>query len=434
MNLPTPDDTPSGVVSFEAHAVPADLRKRGFDAPSTSPRPTLTLKALGAAAAAPSPPLPSPFSSEAPVVDFLLPPSGSRRGTIPTDDLVAALEGELGGGNVFVYRPGGEAGGNVYTSWALLHAALVAVEGPRVVFVDTSIETTAVIPVGDWDASQTVFVGQANVTGSSGDRLSILGSLQNPAGFENLVISKAAEGTGSPAIDLTRRGRCFLRNCFLGTLHASILAMKASTSDRIEIDLYNTDVQTPGLGAVATILAADDNGTYINIYEGTRLRDNALRHGGDAILIVRTLFCDISSTQSDGGGALTLSSGIFSYDRANTALEATSLPRFGPWRYSEIHFSGATEARKKERVLLDGYNGTLEVTTPANPNTGDTFSVKEATGGASLTLTVTATSGTVENPVALGTSGASAVFALGAGECVVWEWFDSNWYVVSKLG
>ena len=49
--------------------------------------------------------------------------------------------------SVFVYRPGGIAGGNVFTNWQPLMAALSGVEGRKILEFDDSL-TQCEIPAG----------------------------------------------------------------------------------------------------------------------------------------------------------------------------------------------------------------------------------------------------------------------------------------------
>jgi hypothetical protein len=59
---------------------------------------------------------------------------------------------------VFVYRPGGVAGGNVYTSWPTLAAALSVTPGPKTIGVDTSLGA-AHVTVGTWQIGDVKFQG-----------------------------------------------------------------------------------------------------------------------------------------------------------------------------------------------------------------------------------------------------------------------------------
>jgi hypothetical protein len=62
-------------------------------------------------------------------------------------------------GATFVYRPGGVASGNVYTSWSTLYAALSALPGPKWVEVDDSIISPAPIPAGSYNLDQVTLSG-----------------------------------------------------------------------------------------------------------------------------------------------------------------------------------------------------------------------------------------------------------------------------------
>src|SRR5688572_10949123 len=52
-------------------------------------------------------------------------------------------------GNNFVFRPGGVDGGNVFTTWAPLVAAMALVQGYKTLQFDNSI-APCVIPAGVW--------------------------------------------------------------------------------------------------------------------------------------------------------------------------------------------------------------------------------------------------------------------------------------------
>ncbi len=61
--------------------------------------------------------------------------------------------------STFVYRPGGHAAGNVYTSLPALMAAVALVAGPKVVQIDDTIVSPAIIPAGTWDLVDITLVG-----------------------------------------------------------------------------------------------------------------------------------------------------------------------------------------------------------------------------------------------------------------------------------
>ncbi len=63
-----------------------------------------------------------------------------------------------GGGGAFIFRPGGVAAGNVYTTWATLHAAVDAFDGEKLVLLDDSAGVPSV-SAGTWDISGWTFRG-----------------------------------------------------------------------------------------------------------------------------------------------------------------------------------------------------------------------------------------------------------------------------------
>jgi hypothetical protein len=67
----------------------------------------------------------------------------------------------------FVYRPGGVAGGNVYTDWAALMAAKALVQGWKTIQFDGSaiFPANIVIPTGIYDMTETEWFGYSNPTG-----------------------------------------------------------------------------------------------------------------------------------------------------------------------------------------------------------------------------------------------------------------------------
>ena len=70
-----------------------------------------------------------------------------------------------------VYRPGGIAGGNVYTDWNALMAAHGAIQGQKIIEVDNGAiaPLPAKVPAGAYDLSDTTLVGgRSNVLGAPG--------------------------------------------------------------------------------------------------------------------------------------------------------------------------------------------------------------------------------------------------------------------------
>lgn len=64
------------------------------------------------------------------------------------------------GGNTFVFRPGGVAGGNVYTDWPTMMLLVGQLTGPKFIEVDSSI-ATATVPAGSWNVNDCTITGAA---------------------------------------------------------------------------------------------------------------------------------------------------------------------------------------------------------------------------------------------------------------------------------
>jgi hypothetical protein len=75
--------------------------------------------------------------------------------------LLAGTPGPPGASSIstFVLRPGGVAGGNVYTTMAALYAALSTSAGSKTLQFDDSIVSPIVIPPGTYDFKDTILMG-----------------------------------------------------------------------------------------------------------------------------------------------------------------------------------------------------------------------------------------------------------------------------------
>jgi len=72
-------------------------------------------------------------------------------------DSLAASTGNFQARTSYIFQPGGVAGGNTYTTWADLYAALQVNAGPKTIYFDDSIVTPAVIPAGVYALPETAF-------------------------------------------------------------------------------------------------------------------------------------------------------------------------------------------------------------------------------------------------------------------------------------
>lgn len=90
-------------------------------------------------------------------------------------------------GNTLVFRPGGVAGGNVFTSWPLLVTAAQTIQGPKTIFMDPAFAPLT-IPPGVWDfQSQTTFAADLSAVFSPGNLPTPI-TIQDGASFKNVDV------------------------------------------------------------------------------------------------------------------------------------------------------------------------------------------------------------------------------------------------------
>ena len=111
---------------------------------------------------------------------------------------------------VFIFRPGGVDGENVYTNWATLHTATQNVQGSYVIQVDSTL-APAVVPVGTWDMGARATISPITpTTGSPPDptnfanRLELADGaiLRDVAAFRGPV-AVYTNNTSGPALEIT---------------------------------------------------------------------------------------------------------------------------------------------------------------------------------------------------------------------------------------
>ena len=73
---------------------------------------------------------------------------------------------ENGSQSVFVYKPGGIADNNLYTSWASLYSDLLLIDGPKIIQIDDSVTSPATIPSGTYNLADTTIVGSPEIRDS----------------------------------------------------------------------------------------------------------------------------------------------------------------------------------------------------------------------------------------------------------------------------
>lgn len=108
----------------------------------------------------------------------------------------------------FVFRPGGVAGGNIYTDWNALYAVMSAVEGPKWLEVDSSL-APAIVPAGAWDFSDVDLRGHLGDTSVPMELQFADGATATNLAHVTQVLTLTALGT-TPVMTLTIPGQYVL--------------------------------------------------------------------------------------------------------------------------------------------------------------------------------------------------------------------------------
>lgn len=194
------------------------------------------------------------------------------------DQLAARLSASSG---TLVFRPGGTAGENVYTTWSSLYTAASTIQGQPVVLIDTS-DGTAQIPSGTWAMDAWVLRGigtpYATILGvASGATLTF-----NKLFLDNVILQN--QGTGTPITMSAANQTIYVANWseLSSSSGSSPLVQVASTTAAIVID-NNSSISgsTPAitinssdlLGLTLVARSANINGTIegagnLSIYTG----------------------------------------------------------------------------------------------------------------------------------------------------------------------
>jgi hypothetical protein len=183
-----------------------------------------------------------------------------------------------------VFKPGGTAGGIIYTTWANLMTARNGIAGPVTIIIDDTITTPAVIPAGTWNFTPVVGTGSAadcttTLVGANGNvatltvlHIANLAIIQNSSGFENLNI------TG-----LNTSGTIFQTNGVISqSFYANNTLFQAGSTGNLfnvpngTIDLYgSSQFFTSGSGG-HIISAASGGNVVINIHDNVTVQGNTL--------------------------------------------------------------------------------------------------------------------------------------------------------------
>jgi len=186
------------------------------------------------------------------------------------DFVDASIAAAPAAGNVFVFRPGGVAADNVYTSFSLLYADLVGLEGQRVLEFDSSLGACTV-PAGTYAMHDVEWSGRVHGLGQTLVTIANGVTLTGLRKFSNLLVT-TANGATTPCADYTAGAHYIYayQTKFRTGVGSSPLFLFAGTSivgfDMNESGFENTTLtdeplQLAGSSAVTIALRED---SYLN--------------------------------------------------------------------------------------------------------------------------------------------------------------------------
>lgn len=262
---------------------------------------------------------------------------------------IETLAASGGGGDIYVFQPGGTAGGKTYTSWSALYTAANAAAGPKLVFIDTTF-SAATIPAGSYTITGWTLFALPKSTRTAlslAEGVTLTGSWA----AHNLALSTAAT-TGNPVVvtsgttlirlynsSLNGSTRAFTKVAGFGNPtvtielkdESSLLALSGAATQQgiIKIILHNNS------GTISSTAFSNTGGELLGggelqwIYVGTAL------NGGTGA---------IPAQSSWSGGTLT-------YTRRNDLRYATVIPINLPLNAQQ---TGTTELHVGSVYLLAG--------------------------------------------------------------------------------
>jgi len=218
-------------------------------------------------------------------------------------DTLAKGGSAVAAANMFVWQPGGATGGNVYATLATLETALLDVEGPKIVGVDTSLGAAVIdatgMPVAGWNfddvtfvpALQTVEVAIAIAVGAK-----IAPATQN-LGFVQCVVTNNATAT----VWLCNKASAHFLMLKTSGLESTAAGAFADVSTDLAISMEQSCILGDGTHAVVKV---ESTGLLAMIaMTATLIRDNAIAQGtapGGAVQTTLDGASFLSPTQGAG--------------------------------------------------------------------------------------------------------------------------------------
>lgn len=215
------------------------------------------------------------------------------------DFMLAMARGESAevlGRSVFVWQPGGTAGGNVFVTWPSLYTALSAVKGPKWVAVDTS-HGAATIPAGAYNLSDVTFT---DALGTATPTITLAVGVTFTASTTNLRLENVVMQSNATATVWAPTAGAFLG---LKTAAVECLAAGAFFDPAAGGGVIAEDGSVIGDGTHAVILIENTTSTFVELFTGATLAANAIAQGaaaGGNVAVVYDGSTLISQTQGAG--------------------------------------------------------------------------------------------------------------------------------------
>jgi hypothetical protein len=196
----------------------------------------------------------------------------------------------------FVFRPGGVASGNVYTSWTTMMTAVAAIAGPKWIQVDSSL-AAANVPAGTWAVDSVTFLG------SVGTILNSLLTFQQGAhiSFNILTVDSDLELTSVstlPVAALPNGAVVNLRGGAIILPSATATFFNAIAAGTVELQMSGFSTLGDGVHSTFTVGAGVTLKATVN--DRSTLKINSIAGAGNC-----TAFVSDDSTPNDTAQTIT---------------------------------------------------------------------------------------------------------------------------------
>ncbi len=298
-------------------------------------------------------------------------------------------------GNIYlIYRPGGNAIDNVFTSWTNLMIARNVIDGPITFVIDDSIISPALVDVGIWELNKnTSIIGYKGIVNYG--NLPVLklpngAHFRNPSYFKDINIT--GNSTSTPSIDGYAPFTSFdfeaYDSIFLTSPTATQSLFDTTFNSSSIINLYGNSNFLNNSNGAPIISNSEDIALTINLYDETSIDGYTLNIDGYlsvANINISSTASDFSTTQSSSA-TLSVRGGNLASGFQSASIGSIPIKNgVGTTSWTPFLFSYRIVA-KGQITLING-QGTI-------------FSGYVADGSEQILLTVNTLLGTPGRPVA----------------------------------